>query len=83
MAQDTSTPWLRFTVQYVENGSDGDTVNLTLSSLSNCVIDVDGTNLVYSHVEQDNDGQCFAVGIDLKTNKQVRAPLADAVVTVI
>lgn len=88
MAQDTSTPWLRFTVEYLQNGSDGDTVNLTLSSLSNCVIGIAGApnwafvDLVYSHTEQDTDGQCFAVGVSTVTNEQVRVPLEYATVRV-
>jgi hypothetical protein len=65
--------WLKFNVEFIENGSDADTVSLLLSSMRGCVIVVDGTKVHYSHL--DAHGSLQVCGTKYGTDKQVSIPL--------
>jgi len=75
-------PWLRFSVQFCDTGSDADTVSLLLSSMRGCVIEVDGTKLVYDHL--DSHGSLQVCGTLWGTSDQVSLPLtSESTITIL
>jgi hypothetical protein len=69
----SNQPWLKFAVQFLDNGSDADTVSLLLSSMRGCVLDVDGTKVHYTHL--DAHGSLQVCGTKYGTDEQVSIPL--------
>ena len=69
--------WLKFNVEFVENGSDADTVGVALSGLDGCVVHVDGTPMVFETVRGEEDGSVSLLGLayPVVTGKRVRLPL--------
>jgi hypothetical protein len=69
--------WLKFNVEFVENGSDADTVGVALSGLDGCVVHVDGTAMVYETVWGEEDGSVFLEGLayPVVTGRRIRLPL--------
>lgn len=86
------SPWLRFTLQFdYASGSDGETASVALAGLEGCVINVDGTDIAFQHVEQDEDeeGSCHLVGLPWSAEdapearpNPIRLPLQAATITV-
>jgi hypothetical protein len=55
--------WLKFNVEFVENGSDADTVGVALSGLVGCVIRVDGVAFRYEGVRGHDNGDVSLIGV--------------------
>jgi hypothetical protein len=78
--------WLKFNVEFVENGSDADTVGVALAGLVGCVVHVDGTPLVFESVRGEEDGSVSLVGLAYpnENGKRIVLPLdTDSTITVI
>lgn len=78
--------WLKFNMEFVENGSDADTVGVALSGLSGCVVHVDGTPLVFETVRGAEDGSVSLHGLAYpnEDGKRIALPLrTDTTITVI
>lgn len=74
--------WLRFSVQFRENGSDVDTVALLLSSLRGCVIDVDGTKIKYTRTAMH--GSLWVFGIEHGTDEEIAVNLtSESTITIL